>query len=230
MIAAAGSGERLGAGGPKAFATLAGRPLLDHSLLAVAACEAIDRVVIAVPAGHLDTALERLTAVGGLEGEAVAGGETRADSVRAALALVETELVLIHDAARPLVESELFDAIVARLSADAEADAVIAAAPIVDTVKRSSRPHQGLDAGLVEVTIPREDLWAAQTPQGFRSDRLRDAQARAESAGSLTQATDEATLIEAAGGNVLLQRSPASNIKITGPADIRLATALLAGG
>ncbi len=229
MIAAAGSGERLGVGGPKAFASLAGRPLLDHSLLAVAACEAIDRVVIAAPAGHLDTALQRLAEASGLEGEAVAGGETRADSVRAALALVETELVLIHDAARPLVEPGLFDAIVARLCAEAEADAVIAAAPIVDTVKRSSRPHQGAEAGLVEATIPREDLWAAQTPQGFRTERLREAQARAESAGSLAEATDEASLIESAGGTVLLERSPTSNIKITGPADIRLAAALLAG-
>ncbi len=228
MIAAAGSGERLGVGGPKAFASLAGRPLLDHSLLAVVACEAIDRVVIAAPTGHLDTA-QRLAQASGLEGEAVAGGETRADSVRAALALVETELVLIHDAARPLVEPGLFDAIVARLCAEAEADAVIAAAPIVDTVKRSSRPHQGAEAGLVEATIPREDLWAAQTPQGFRTERLREAQARAESAGSLAEATDEASLIESAGGTVLLERSPTSNIKITGPADVRLAAALLAG-
>jgi 2-C-methyl-D-erythritol 4-phosphate cytidylyltransferase len=191
---------------------------------------AIDRVVIAVPDGHLGPARERLAEVGGLGGEAVAGGETRAESVRAALALVETELVLIHDAARPLVEPGLFDAIVARLSTEADADAVIAAAPIADTVKRSSRSHGADEPGRVEATIPRENLWAAQTPQGFRSEHLREAQARAQSAGSLAEATDEASLIESAGGTVLLERAPTSNIKITGSADMRLAAALLAGG
>jgi 2-C-methyl-D-erythritol 4-phosphate cytidylyltransferase len=228
VIAAAGSGQRLGVGGPKAFVELRGRSLLARALDVVAASEAIETVVIAAPAGHEGVAAAQLAACAGIDGEVLAGGASRAESVRIALERVATELVLIHDAARPLAPVELFDAIVARLSAEAGAEAVIAASPIVDTIKRSHRPHHEQDPGVVAATVPRDDLWAAQTPQGFRTGALRAAQRAGAEQGGLAAATDEAGLIEAVGGTVLLERAPASNLKVTDGADLRQAGALLA--
>lgn len=170
-----------------------------------------------------------LAAQSGLGGHVVGGGATRADSVRAALGACESELVVVHDAARPLAGPEVFDAVAARLATEPEVDAVIAATPLLDTVKRSAAPH-GVPAepGEAVETVPRENLWAAQTPQGFRSAALAEAQRSAEAAGRLAEATDEARLIEMAGGRVLLEPAPAHNIKVTVPADLRLAEALLA--
>jgi 2-C-methyl-D-erythritol 4-phosphate cytidylyltransferase len=189
----------------------------------------VTEVVIAAPPDDQEPARELLAGHPGLSGEVVEGGETRADSVSRAMTGVGTDLVLVHDAARPLAPPELFDAIVARLSAEDRADAVVAATPVADTVKRSRDPHHGTAAGTVLDTVPRDDLWLAQTPQGFRVERLRAAQRRAEQAGALAAATDEAALIEAAGGIVLLERSPGSNFKVTDALDLRLAGALLAG-
>jgi len=203
--------------------------LLDHSLAAIAASETLTEVVIAAPSADRQRAHELLAGHAGLSGEVVEGGATRAESVARALTAVDGELVLVHDAARPLAPPALFDAIVARLGAEEGADAVVAAAPIADTVKRSREPHDDAALGTVASTVPRDDLWIAQTPQGFRVERLRAAQRRAEEAGELAAATDEAGLIEAEGGIVLLERSPASNLKVTNAADLRLAGALLAG-
>lgn len=214
MIAAAGSGERLGAGGPKAFAEVAGRPLLAWSLAAFAASEATGAVVIAVPAGEQERAAA-IAAEAGLEGTlVVVGGRTRSDSVATALKAVSAELVAIHDAARPLVTPRLIDELVAQLISDADADGVIAAAPITDTVKEAGD-------GAVRQTLDRAALWAAQTPQVFRTEKLRAA------LGSNPAATDEAMLIEAAGGTVLLHDSAAPNVKVTTPADLRIAEGLL---
>lgn len=231
MIAAAGSGERLGAGGPKAFVELAGRPLLAHSLAAIERAERIGAVVIAAPAGWLERADEALAAHPGLSGAVVEGAASRAGSVRAALERVGTDLVVVHDAARPLASPELFDAIVDLLAEESAAVAAIAAAPLRDTVKRSRSPHAGGGAGhapgeVVE-TVARDDLWAAQTPQGFRTSALRAAQARAKAAGELGRATDEALLLEGV-ERVLLVPAPAHNLKVTTPGDLGLAAALLA--
>jgi 2-C-methyl-D-erythritol 4-phosphate cytidylyltransferase len=231
LIAAAGSGQRLGAGGPKAFADVAGRPLLEWSLLAASAAESIDAIVVAAPGGDgCERASELIAGLDGIQAEVVAGGATRAESVSAALEWTDTELVLVHDAARPLAGADLFDAIVARLERSPSAAAVIAATPVADTLKRAGA-HQTA-AGLGEVpsvleTVSRADLWAAQTPQGFRVDRLREAQERAQARGELVDATDEARLIERAGGTVLLEPAPASNLKITTPDDLALAATLL---
>ncbi|HVS98992.1 MAG TPA: 2-C-methyl-D-erythritol 4-phosphate cytidylyltransferase, partial [Solirubrobacterales bacterium] len=124
VLAAAGSGERLGAGGPKAFVPLAGRPMIAWSLDACLACGSVAGVVVAVPAGH-EHGLDGLERV-----ETVAGGSTRAESVANALGSVRTELVAIHDAARPLLTAELLDSLIAALAEAPEADAVIAAAPV----------------------------------------------------------------------------------------------------
>ena len=208
---------------------LAGRPLLHHSLVAVAAAERIGAAVVAAPPGAEARCGEIARAIGGLDVTVVAGGSTRADSVAAALGACEGGLVLVHDAARPLAPAELFDAVAGRLSSEPEADAVVAAAPITDTVKRGLGPHRAPpEMGVVEETVPRDRLWAAQTPQGFRLAALREAQRAAEREGRLAEATDEARLIELAGGRVLLEPAPAANLKITVPADLGLAEALLA--
>ena len=208
MIAAAGSGRRLGAGGPKALVEVGGRPLWEWSLEAMREAATVGDVVVAVPAG-----VE-------LEGvRTVPGGETRAESVAAALAEVETELVVIHDAARPLVTAEVVDRVVRRL-AESAAEGAIAAAPVADTLKEAG------EGATIARTVERAGLWAAQTPQAFRAEALRAAQA----AGDLATATDEASLIELAGGTVLLEEVEAPNLKVTTAADMRVAAALLGPG
>jgi 2-C-methyl-D-erythritol 4-phosphate cytidylyltransferase len=227
VIAAAGSGQRLRAGGPKAFVALGGEPLIAHALRAAAAATPIGTLIVAAPPGEEErTRRCCAAALGEREVAVLAGGRTRAESVAAALAEVESELVLVHDAARPLAAPALFEAIVARLEAERDADAVIAATPILDTVKRAGA---GGGRPRVAATEPREELWAAQTPQGFRTRALREATASL-GAGQVTAATDEARLIELAGGTVLIEPAPAENLKVTTPADLRIAEALLAAG
>ena len=211
MIAAAGSGERLGAGGPKALVGLGGRPMLDWSVEAFRGCESVGPIVVAAPAGYEDSIAR--------DGVAVAtGGQTRSESVAAALGQVESEVVVVHDAARPLVEPELIDAVVADLLADPDAGAVVAAAPVTDTIKQVLRGAE------VERTLDRSALWAAQTPQAFRAESLREALGSTE---LLAQATDEAMLVERLGGKVLLHEAPATNLKVTTELDLRVAELLL---
>jgi 2-C-methyl-D-erythritol 4-phosphate cytidylyltransferase len=207
VIAAAGSGERLGAGGPKAFVPLGGRPMISWSLDACLACGSVATVVVAVPAGHAHDLQDVIT---------VDGGRTRAESVANALAAVDTELVAIHDAARPLVTAELIDDLVAALVADPEADGIIAAAPVTDTVKK-------VEGDRISETLDRSVLWGAQTPQIFRTEALRNALRSADSV------TDEAMLVEAAGGKVLVHDPGVANLKVTTPVDLRVAELLLRG-
>jgi 2-C-methyl-D-erythritol 4-phosphate cytidylyltransferase len=216
VIAAAGSGQRLGAGGPKAFVQLAGRRLVEWSIAACRAAPSVRSIVIACPPGHVHD-------LAGHDLGVVDGGATRAESVRNALAAVGTELVAIHDAARPLVTPELVEGVVATLLADPEAGGAIAATPVTDTVKLvplGNRSHS------VERTLDRGRLWAAQTPQVFRVAALRAALAADPEA--VAAATDEAMLIEAAGGRVLIHPSPPENLKVTTPLDLRVAELLLA--
>jgi len=155
----------------------------------------------------------------GLEAEVVAGGSSRSESVAAALALARTDIVGVHDAARPLVTAELIDALVTALARSPQAAGIIAAAPIPDTVKRVG------DARTIERTEDRERLWAAQTPQVFYAEALRGA--HASDAGSRAEATDDAFLVERAGGTVLIQPAPGTNLKVTTAADLTLAKLLL---
>jgi 2-C-methyl-D-erythritol 4-phosphate cytidylyltransferase len=214
VIAAAGSGERLGAGGPKAFVPLAGRPMIEWSIDAFRASASVRSIVVAAPPGHIHD-------LGGSDLGVVAGGATRAESVANALAAVGTDLVAIHDAARPLLTPGLVEALVADLDADPEAAGVIAAAPITDTVKRA-RP-----SGEIAETLDRSELWAAQTPQLFRTAALRAALAVDEA--TRDAATDEAMLVEAAGGRVLIHPTGADNLKVTTPHDLTVAELLLRG-
>lgn len=210
--------------------------MIEWSLDAFSRCEAVAAIVVAVPpdasSRHPD-----IRQVGPDDGstrlDTVAGGVTRAESVSNALALVGTEIVAIHDAARPLVTAALLEALVADLDAAPEADAVIAAAPVADTVKRADpessrhlRPSEGQKCRLVLETVDRAALWAAQTPQVFRTEALRAA--LAVDAAARDGATDEAMLIEAAGGTVLLHEVTEPNFKVTMPFDLRVAELLLA--
>lgn len=218
LIAAAGSGERLGAGGPKALVELAGRPLVCWCLEAFASTPEIERAVVAVPPGRVD-ALDGL-APDDLELEVVEGGATRAESVRAALGLAATEFVVVHDAARPLVKRPLIEALLAQLEASEDAAGVIAATPVTDTVKRVARGKRR-----VARTERRDELWAAQTPQVFRTASLRAAHEAA--AAEAVEATDDAMLVEQAGEIVLVEPAPGWNLKVTTPEDLRLAELLL---
>ena len=191
---------------------LAGKRMLDWSLEALSASRRVGEVVVAVPAGQVDE-------LSGGEHSVVAGGESRSESVAAALESIDAEVVVVHDAARPLVTAELIDAVIEDLLADEDAGAVVAAAPVTDTIKQVAR---GME---VDRTLDRSSLWAAQTPQAFRADALREALASTE---LLAQATDDAMLVERLGGRVLLHEAPAENVKVTTPLDLRIAEMLLA--
>ena len=162
MIAAAGSGERLGAGGPKAFVQVAGRPLLDWSLDAFRDASSIGEVVVAAPPGQEDSVAERGVV-------AVAGGAHRSQSVANALALCAGEIVVVHDAARPLITPGLIDGVVEELVGDRDAAGVIAATPVTDTIKQAteagqvSRPARptiapGITSNRTAISTPRAKL------------------------------------------------------------------------
>jgi 2-C-methyl-D-erythritol 4-phosphate cytidylyltransferase len=187
--------------------------MIEWSIEAFRACGAVGGIVVAAPPGH----------PGDLGGDVVVvlGGATRAHSVANALAAVDTELVAIHDAARPLLTAGLVEELVGRLAADPDAAGVIAAAPVTDTIKSAVGPSL-----LVDRTLDRVGLWGAQTPQVFRADALRAA--LAVTTGERDAATDEAMLVEAAGGAVLIQPASPLNLKVTTPLDLRLAELLLA--
>jgi 2-C-methyl-D-erythritol 4-phosphate cytidylyltransferase len=185
---------------------------------ALAASSTVGRAVVAVPAGSGDEIAS--LAPDGLELELVEGGATRAESVANALAAAACEIAVVHDAARPLVTPQLIDRLVDVLVADAEVAGVIAATPVHDTVKRVVRGKQRIGR-----TERRDELWAAQTPQVFRSADLRAAH-DADPA-TVAEATDDAMLVEQAGGIVLVEPAPAWNLKVTTPDDLRLVELLL---
>ena len=210
---------------------LAGKPMVEWSVEAFRASDSVRSIVVAAPPGHVHD-------FAGHDLGVVAGGATRAQSVANALEAVGTELVAIHDAARPLLTPELVEELVARLDTHPDAAGAIAATPVTDTVKRteaaagsgtsdalgtSEMPNASLVVG---ETLDRSSLWAAQTPQVFRAEALRaalevDAEVR-------DAATDEAMLVEAAGGRVLIHPTSPENLKVTTPLDLKLAELLFA--
>jgi 2-C-methyl-D-erythritol 4-phosphate cytidylyltransferase len=210
LILAAGSGERFGAGAPKAFVELAGRPLVQWSVDALRAVPAIEQIVVAMPPS--------VPAPAGVS--AVEGGSVRSESVRLALAAAQSgDTVLVHDAARPLLTVELAQATIRALEADETIDGAIAAVPMTDTVKR-------VRDGVVSETLNRSELWAVQTPQVFRRAALE--RALDVPLDVLAQATDDAWLIERAGGRVGVVESSSENLKVTTPHDLAVAEMLLA--
>jgi 2-C-methyl-D-erythritol 4-phosphate cytidylyltransferase len=174
----------------------------------------VDRVIVVVPPGKADEFTEP-----GIE--TVDGGEVRSESVANGLRHLASggsgDLIVVHDAARPLVTPDLVDAAVEALQSAPDLDAVIAAAQVTDTIKRVGRD------GTVEETLDRSVLISVQTPQVFRLGALE----RAIETGDLVAATDDASLIEAAGGSVGVIEAPSGNIKVTVPGDLDLAARLL---
>jgi 2-C-methyl-D-erythritol 4-phosphate cytidylyltransferase len=211
VVPAAGSGERLAAGAPKAFVNLGGRPMLEYVLSGLRDSGVVDRVVVAVPPNRTDEA----KLVFGGDAVIVAGGSDRTESVRLALAAVgDAEFVLVHDAARPLTPPAMIVRVVHALQAGHLA--VIPALPVSDTIK-------AVDAnGVVLGTPERSGLRAVQTPQGFQTELLRRAYDRA--AGLFT---DDASVVEATGTPVQVVDGDPLAFKITTPTDLLLAQTLL---
>jgi 2-C-methyl-D-erythritol 4-phosphate cytidylyltransferase len=220
VLVAAGRGERLGDERPKAFARLGGRVLAAESLERLDGSAWIDAIVVVAPPEWEEAVivLAEELALGKVV-SCVTGGETRAESVRAGLAEVadDADVILVHDAARPLVTPEIIRATLAGL--DPEADAAIAAARVTDTIKEG-------DGTTVGRTLDRSRLWAIQTPQVFRREVLERALAQPHDV--LAAATDDASIVEGMGGTVRLVESPRDNLKVTTADDLRLAELLLA--
>jgi len=214
LIVAAGRGERLGSARPKALVTLGDRPMLEWSVATLRAIPEIELIVVALPPDALDAVPAGAVAV--------AGGEVRSQSVREALrASGAGDPVVVHDAARPLAPAALFEQALAQLESSG-VDAVIAAAPVSDTIK-----EVGDDGRTVARTLDRPRLWAVQTPQVFRREALERALLAADDE-VLAAATDDAWLVERAGGTVQVVPSTPANVKITTRTDLRLAELLLA--
>lgn len=216
VLAAAGSGERLGADRPKAFVRLGDLPLLAPSLARLDASEWIDAIVVAAPPGWEEPSILLAEELGCSKVSAcVTGGATRGDSVRLALAEVpqEATVVLVHDAARPLVEDVVIERVLTALNEGW--DGAVPGLPIADTVKR-------VDADRVVETLDRNELRAVQTPQAFVADVLRQA-----FAGDVTQASDCASLVEARGGRVKVVPGDPRLIKITDASDLERVAMLL---
>ena len=217
LLVAAGAGARLGIDRPKAFAELAGRPLLAESLDRLDRCPWVDAIVVAAPPGWEEPVIllsEELAASKVVA--CVTGGATRAESVRLALGEVVDEalVVLVHDAARPLVDDAVVERVLGPLAEGY--DGVVPALPVPDTLKR-------IEGQRVVETVPRADLAAAQTPQAFLAGSLRRAYA-----GDLPDATDCASLVERAGGRVAVVDGDPRLVKVTNAADLALVESLLA--
>lgn len=220
VLVAAGRGERLGAAQPKAFVALAGRPLLAHALANLKTLKRLAQVVVAAPESHLEEA-KKLVEQANLDRSVVtvvvAGGETRQQSISNALKKVQDflDIVLVHDAARALASSELFNRVAEEV--DQKECGVVPTLPVADTIKRVS-DSQVLD------TVNRSNLAIAQTPQGFPLQKLLSAYSQATA-----DYTDDAALFQAWGGTVLQVLGEPDAFKITTPADLAAASRLFVG-
>jgi 2-C-methyl-D-erythritol 4-phosphate cytidylyltransferase len=215
VIVAAGRGERLGLDRPKAFAKLNGRPLLSESLERLEWSDWVDAIVVAAPPDWEEPVILLAEELGcGKVAGVVAGGESRAASVRAGLAEVgdDAAVALVHDAARPVLPEEVVERLMTALNEGW--DGVVPGLPVADTVKR-------VDGDRVVETVDRASLVGAQTPQAFVWPALRDAAAGGD------EATDCAALVEARGGRIKVVPGDRRLMKITEPADLELAAAWL---
>jgi 2-C-methyl-D-erythritol 4-phosphate cytidylyltransferase len=211
IVLAAGGSRRMGR--DKLLLRVAGRPLLAHTLDAFEACAVVDEVVVVLAATNAPDALPVLAAFAKVTRTCM-GGRRRQDSVRAGLhTLAPREYVVVHDGARPLVTPEL---IAAGVEAARETGAAAAAVPVVDTLKETD------GHAIVRRTVPREGLWAVQTPQVFRYDLL----LRAHNA-AIEDVTDDCALVEAIGGRVKLYPGSHANLKVTSPDDVAIVDVLL---
>lgn len=213
IVPAAGAGTRLGAGRPKAMVQVAGEPLLLHCVRRLRACPSVGPIAVAAPADAVD---EIRVVLAGCDVIVVAGGADRQASVAAGLtALPAADWVLVHDAARAFVPVAVVEAVIEALRGGA--DAVVPVLPVADTIKRLDGPSL--------LTLPRDDLRAAQTPQGFRRSVLESAHASGAQALS-----DDAALVEAQGVSVQTVPGSPEAFKVTTPFDLLVADALVARG
>lgn len=214
IIVAAGSGVRLGAKIPKAFVKINGKPMLEYSLEAYQNCKHINEIILVKPPSYQFKGLKyfdrypKLAAI-------VSGGKERLDSVRAGLNAVspQADMVLIHDAARPLITPKQITSVITAVK---KHGAAILASPATDTIKKAEK-------GWVKGTVDRSGLWKAQTPQGFRKDFLE----RSHFDQRAIPATDDSQLVELIKGEVFIVPGDDSNIKITTPIDLEIASCLL---
>lgn len=222
VVPAAGLGERLGPGVPKALRDLGGIPMLVHAVRALVAARSVDLVVVAAPPGGGVDEVRALLAdhVPMADVTIVAGGDTRQRSVALALEQLppRVDVVLVHDAARPLVPAELVDAVTSAVRAGAPA--VVPVLPVTDTIKQVD------EAGRVVTTLDRSILRAVQTPQGFARDLLERAHREAELADG--EVTDDAGLVERLGETVVVIPGHEEAFKVTRPFDLVVAEAVLA--
>jgi 2-C-methyl-D-erythritol 4-phosphate cytidylyltransferase len=219
VLAAAGRGERLGSDRPKAFARLGGRPLLAESLERLESSDWINRIVIAAPPEWEEPCILVAEEIGaGKVSSVVTGGDHRSESVRLALDEVpeDAAVVLVHDAARPLLPEPVIERVLAPLSEGW--DGVVPGLPVSDTVKKVQQDR-------VVETLPRGDLVAVQTPQAFVAPVLRSALA-----GDVSTASDCASLVEAAGGRVKAVEGDRRLLKVTDAADLQLVESWLVEG
>jgi 2-C-methyl-D-erythritol 4-phosphate cytidylyltransferase len=209
VLVAAGRGERLGGGQPKAFAPLAGRPLLAESLGRLEASAYIDAIVVVAPADWEEPAILLAEEIGaGKVASCVPGGSTRAGSVRCGVAEVpdEADVIVVHDAARPLVSDDVIERVLVPLGEGW--DGAVPGLPVADTVKRAPN-------GTVTETVERAGLYTVQTPQAFLAAAFRQALA-----GSTEDATDCGAYVEAAGGRVRVVEGDPRLVKVTTSADL----------
>lgn len=223
VIAAGGSGERFGRAAGKQLAVVAGLPVLTHTLLAFDRCDAVDAIVVVTHPDRVDE-YRRVAVEGSGASKVVAvvgGGATRIQSVRAGLAALPdgVDLVAIHDGARAAVTPETIGAAFAALAGHADVDGVVVGYPCVDTIKEVD------PEGRVTGTPDRTRFWNAQTPQVFRASALSRAYWRAGVAGF--EGTDDASLVEALGGTVVMVEGPRSNLKVTVPEDLAMLAVIL---
>ena len=229
ILPAAGLGTRMAPGhstqaAPKQFLEVAGVPILIHTLRAFAAVPQVSTILVAVRPTERDRLIAHLTEHGYADKVTVVeGGDSRQESVYNALRALESspdDIVLVHDAVRPLIEPAVIRRVIEAVE---KHSAAIVGLPALDTIKQVERTADG---AIVTATIPREYIVQAQTPQGFRCGLLRSAFADAEADGFI--GTDEASIVERAGAQVFVVPGSPSNIKITQPGDLELAEFYLA--
>ena len=221
ILPAAGLGTRMGSELPKQFLELEGAPILLHTLRRIASCDAVSEVIVATRLDEIPRLEARIRRESFRQPVwVIKGGDSRQDSVAAALERVanDTELVLVHDAVRPFVSREQISRVIEEAR---KCQAAILGIPAMDTVKEVKRASLPEDVALITATIPRERIVLAQTPQVFATKLLKEAFARAKADG--ISASDEAGLVERLGYDVHVVQGSERNIKITRPSDMELA-------
>ncbi len=214
IVTAAGLGRRMGRGVPKQFLEIRGKPIFIHTLEKLGRCSLVDGVILVVPADVVEKARKEVAERNMHKvGPVVAGGVERRDSVQKGLEVLPdgVGIVVVHDAVRPCVSVEKIEEVI---EVAKDRGAAILAVSMKDTVKRGNM-------GFVEATLDREGLWCVQTPQAFRVDWIKEGHDRARQDG--VRATDDAALVERLGYPVHIVEGEDKNIKITSPADLRLA-------